>query len=58
VRRIEYLKSFIKYCDFVDRVFVRFVGERLIRAMLIFVFVWVKYDICKLMIKKKTWLSA
>jgi hypothetical protein len=45
---VRFLKIFAKCCDFIDRVLVRFVGERLIVAILAFIFIWCKYYVFKL----------
>ncbi|MDR2436073.1 MAG: hypothetical protein LBD33_02060 [Puniceicoccales bacterium] len=50
---IQFLKNFAKFCDFIDRVLLRFIGERLIFAVFLLVFVWIKYGICKLKARVK-----
>jgi hypothetical protein len=49
----RFLKKFAKYCDFVDRMLIRFVGERLILAIVMFIIVWIQYAMHRSKIKEK-----
>jgi hypothetical protein len=50
---VQFIKKFTKCCDFIDRVLLRFIGERLVFAIFLLIFVWVKYSVYKL----KTWIN-
>jgi hypothetical protein len=43
----QFLRKFAKCCDFIDRVLLRFIGERLFIAIFLLIFVWVRYGVCK-----------
>jgi hypothetical protein len=45
---VRFAKKLAKCCDFIDRVFLRFIGERLIFALVALIFAWVRYGIHKL----------
>jgi hypothetical protein len=49
----QFLRRFAKCCDFIDRVLLRFISERLIFAIFLLIFVWVRYGVCKLRTKMK-----
>ncbi|MDR0679644.1 MAG: hypothetical protein LBF42_01230 [Puniceicoccales bacterium] len=49
----RFLKKLAKCCDFVDRVLIRFVGERLILAIVMFIIVWIQYAMHRLQTKEK-----
>jgi hypothetical protein len=49
----RFLKKFAKCCDFIDRALIRFIGERLVLAIVMFIIVWIQYAMHRSKTKEK-----